>query len=127
MPLNQTSILTSAQGRQLAQRRWQAAASVPAVSSSPVAATTDIAKPPTASVMRAAAMAGFAGLAAFVFCEWIRRRLLRSAGTQSSQPLQDAPIGILGQPPQIAVSNNGQGWSVLIALAIVIWVFISFL
>ncbi len=125
MPLNQTSILTSAQGRQLAQRRWQAAASVPAVSSSPTATIADIANLPNASFVRAAAMAGIAGLAVFIFCEWIRRQFLRSAGTQSNQPLQDASIGIAGQPPQTAVSNNGQGWSVLIALAVAIWVFIS--
>lgn len=125
MPLNQTSILTSAQGRQLAQRRWQAAASVPAASSSPTATIADIANPPNASFVRAAAMAGIAGLAAYAVCELIRRQLLRSAGTQSNQPLQDASIGILGQPPQVAVSAKGQGWSVLIALAIAIWVFAS--
>ena len=124
MPLNQTSILTSAQGRQLAQRRWQAAASLPVVSSSPIAATTDIANPPNASFVRAAAMAGIAGLAAFIFCELIRRQFLRSAGAKSNPSLQDA-ASVLGQPPQAAVSNRGQGWAVLIALAIAIWVFVS--
>ena len=70
-------------------------------------------------------MTTIAALHAFIFCELIRRRFLRFTGTQSNQPLQDASIGILGQPPQIAVSNRGQGWAVLIALAIAIWVFIS--
>ena len=122
MPLNQTSIHTSAQGRQLAQRRWQAAATVPAASSSP---TEILDTPPDASLVRAAALAGIAGFAAFIFCEWIRRQLLQSAGTQSNQPLQDSSIGILGQPQQVAVSANGWGWSVLIALAVAIWVFAS--
>ncbi len=109
MPLNQTSILTSAQGRQLAQRRWQAAASVPATPSLPAEITTDIAIMPNPSLVRAAALAGIAGLVAFIFCEWIRRQLLRSAETQSSHS------------PQI---GNDRGGSVLIALAIVIGVFV---
>jgi hypothetical protein len=110
MPLNQTSILTSAQGRQLAQRRWQSAASVASASPSPAEAITDFAN--FASAMRAVAIAGIAGLAAFVICKLIRGQILQSSEGQSHQSSQTAAIA------------NGQGWSVLIALAIAIGVFI---